>query len=305
MINKSFKSIGADMALLFVAIIWGVTFLPVQQAVETTPVFVFLFYRFLLSTFLMFLFSYKHILRVDKNSLRAGLILGISLFLGFAFQTFGLKFTYSSTVAFITGLNVVIVPFLMFFLFKAKASLFSIFGAFIALFGLYFLSVTNEIGIGSGEILAFICAIMFAFQITLTGHFVKKYNISTLVSIQFLTVTILSLFAALVYDKSLMTPLNQELVSAVLVTAIFATVIAFFVQTAVQRFTTAARTAIIFTFEPVSAGIAGYFFANEILSSWQIFGAALIISGVLVTEVGAFVKEKIKIFYWLKQKEKS
>lgn len=291
------------MALLFVAVVWGITFLPVQQAVQATPVFVFLFYRFALSTFLMFLFSYKQISNIDKGSFKAGAILGLCLFLGFAFQTFGLKFTYSSTVAFITGLNVVIVPFLMFFIFKIKASIFSIIGALVALVGLYFLSVIEGIGVGIGEVLSFFCAIMFAFQITLTGHFVVKFNVIALVLTQFFVVTLLSFFAALIFDNTLSASLNKEFINAVLITAIFATLIAFFIQTAVQKLTTAARTAVIFTFEPVSAGVAGYFFADEILSNLQIFGAVLIISGVLITEIGDFVKTKIT--YLLQPREKN
>ena len=82
--------------------------------------------------------------------------------------------------------------------------------------------------------------------------------------------------------------------NAIAITVIFATIFAFWVQTAMQRFTTAAKTAIIFTMEPVSAGIFGYYFANEALSSSQIFGALLIVSGMLIAELGSYFMERYR-----------
>ncbi len=280
----------ADFSLVIVALLWGCTFLPVQQVVSENPVYLFLFWRFLFATILMALLSLKHLKSVDINSIKGGIILGIFLFLGFAFQTFGLKYTYSSTVAFVTGLNVVIVPFLVFLFLKTKPSIYSIIGAFIAAFGLYFLS-SSELGFGLGEGLSFICAIMFAAQIALTGYYVKKYNIYILVVFEFLIVTLLSCLSSLIFDNQILpTNLSQSFINAIIITAVFATVFAFFVQTAMQRFTTPTKTAIIFTLEPVSAGLTGYFFANEILNTWQIFGVFLILFGVLFSEIGGYFK---------------
>ena len=134
---------------------------------------------------------------------------------------------------------------------------------------------------------------MFAAQIAFTGHYVKHCNIYMLVVIQLFTVSILSVFGAFALDGSLMPKAFDGIfLNAVIITAVFATVFAFFVQTAMQRFTTPAKTAIIFTMEPVSAGIAGYFFANELLGIMQILGAILILVGVLVAELGTYLREK-------------
>ncbi len=283
----------ADASLVFVSLAWGLTFLPVQKVVDENPVYLFLFWRFLFATALMALLSLKHLKSMDKNSIKGGVILGIFLFLGFAFQTFGLKYTYSSTVAFVTGLNVVIVPFLVFIFFKTKPSLYSNIGALIAVFGLYFLS-SSELGFGMGEGLSFVCAIMFAGQIALTGYYVQKCNIYVLVVFEFLVVTILSLFSSIFIDNQILpTILSETFIYAIIITSVFATVFAFFVQTAMQRYTTPVKTALIFALEPVSAGIAGYYFANEVLSFLQIFGVFLILFGVLFAEIGSFLKNKL------------
>ncbi len=284
------KEYGADFLLVFVALAWGLTFLPVQKVVEENPVFLFLFWRFLIATALMVLLARKSFKNIQKKDIYAGLILGLVLFLGFAFQTFALNYTYSSTVAFITGLNVVIVPFFVFLLFKTKPSYYSNIGAIIASVGLYFLSA-SEIGFGLGEWLSFICAIMFAAQIALTAYYVKRCDIYVLVSFEFFVVTVLSFVGSFVYDGLILpVHLSKTFVVAIVITSVFATVFAFFVQTAMQRYTSPVKTAIIFTLEPVSAGIAGYFFANEVLNAWQFFGVCLILFGVLFAEIGGYLK---------------
>ena len=288
--HHKMKEIGADFLLLLVAIAWGSTFFIVQDAVEQTPVYTFLFWRFLSAAVLMSLIAYKQWKFLDKEVLLAGCLLGLFMFLGYAFQTFGLKYTYSSTVGFITGLNVIVVPFASYFIFKHKASLYSILGAITACVGLYYLTLNSEIGFSLGELYAFICAIMFALHIVFTDHLSKKYNIFLLVCIQFFTVALCSSIGGWVMEGSILpSNVDELLINAIVITVIFATIFAFWVQTAMQRFTTAAKTAIIFTMEPVSAGVFGYFFAGELLSMTQLLGAGLILLGMLVAELGSYL----------------
>lgn len=295
MINYKLKEFGADFLLLLVAIAWGSTFFIVQEAVSQTPVYTFLFWRFFLAGVLMALISYRHLLTINKEVLKAGSLLGLFMFLGYAFQTFGLKYTYSSTVGFITGLNVIVVPFASYLIFKQKASKFSILGAIIASLGLYFLTLNSEIGFSLGELYATICAVMFALHIVFTDILSKKHNIFLLVTIQFLTVAGCSLLGGVILEGNIVPPLvDGTFINAIAITVIFATIFAFWVQTAMQRFTTAAKTAIIFTMEPVSAGVFGYFFAGELLSSIQICGAGLIVGGMLIAELGSYLAVSYK-----------
>lgn len=294
MIKNKLKEYGADFLLLIVAISWGGTFFIVQDAVEDTPVYIFLFWRFLFASLLMGLISFKYLSSLNKETFKAGVVLGTFMFLGFAFQTFGLTYTYSSTVAFITGLNVVIVPFSVFLIFKKKASVYSLIGAFFAVFGLYFLTQNASLGgFGYGEFYSFICAIMFALHITFTDSYSKKYNAFLLVVIQFCVVAIFSAIGAIVVNGEIMPKsFDGVFLQALIITVIFATVFAFFVQTLMQKFTTPAKTAIIFTMEPVSAGVFGIYFANEDLLPMQLAGAGLIIFGMLSAELGTYLRDK-------------
>jgi len=288
------KEFGADFSLLLVAICWGGTFFIVQDAIEETPVYIFLFWRFFIATIFMLLFSFKDFKKLDIATLRAGSILGVFMFLGFAFQTFGLTYTYSSTVAFITGLNVVIVPFAVFLFFKKKASVYSLFGAICAAVGLYFLTNSHaSSGFGYGEFYTLVCAVMFALQITFTDAYAKKHSAFLLVTIQFLVVTVFSFFGAIFMDAQILPKsFDGVFLEALVITVIFATVFAFFTQTVMQKYTTPAKTAIIFTMEPVSAGVFGYYFAGENFMMMQLFGAGLILFGMLSAEIGTYFRNK-------------
>lgn len=284
--NKKLLELRADLLLLTVAIAWGVTFLMVQDAIKSVPVYAFLFWRFLLATILMGIIAYKSFEFIDKKTVLSGMLLGLFLFLGFATQTFGLAYTKSSIVAFLTGLNVIIVPFLAYAVFKQQVRKMVFVASILAVFGLYLLTLSGELTFGFGEMLSLSCALFFALQIVFTDIYSKQNNVFLLVFFQFVTVTFLSLLMSLIVDPvTFNIGLEYTFLKALIITAIFATVYAFLVQTYMQQFTTPTKTAIIFAMEPVSAGLFGYFVGNEILTSVQIIGACIIIFAVLIAEI--------------------
>lgn len=290
--KSKFYELRADLLLLSVAIAWGVTFLMVQDAISTTPVYSFLFFRFALASLLMFFIAYKYLNFINKKTVIYGVILGVFLFSAFATQTFGLAYTQSSIVAFITGLNVICVPFLAYFIFKEEITKNVLLGSFIAVFGLYLLTMSGTLTFEKGEFLTLICAFLFALQIIFTGKFSKEVNVFLLVLFQLITVAVLSLiFSLSLEEKTFNISYNYAFFKAVIITAVFATVYAFLIQTYMQQFTTATKTAIIFAMEPVSAAIFAYITVNESLSATQVFGAILIVFATIIAEL-QFKKSK-------------
>ncbi|MGB7402086.1 MAG: DMT family transporter [Arcobacter sp.] len=284
--NKKLLELRADFLLLTVAIAWGVTFLMVQDAIKTVPVYAFLFWRFGIATILMAIIAYKYFDKLNKQTILYGVILGCFLFSAFATQTFGLAYTKSSIIAFLTGLNVIIVPFLAYVVFKEHVRKMVFISSLIAVCGLYLLTMSGSLSLGKGEVLGIICALLFALQILFTDKYSKRVNVYLLVLFQFITVTILSLIFSLSLDSvTFDLDFNNTFLKALIITSIFATVYAFLIQTYMQQFTTPTKTAVIFSMEPVSAGIYGYFVGNELLSSIQLFGAALIILALLLAEI--------------------
>jgi drug/metabolite transporter (DMT)-like permease len=282
-----------DLLLLLVAISWGATFVLVQKAIVDIPVFIFLSLRFFLAFLFMFIIFFKK-LEYNIASIKAAIILGIINFLVFSFQTFGLLYTSSSIVAFITGLYVILTPVTAFLFFKKSISKYAIIGTILATIGLYYLTLSDNLTFGAGEFLTFLCAVFVAFHINFTDIYSKKYNVFTLVTFQFLTIALLSIIF-IPFEKGNI-KFSKEVITALTVTVLFATVFAYFVQTYAQKFTSSTKTAVIFAMEPVSAAILGYCYGEQ-LTAKQLFGAFLVVTAMIVTETGevAFKKMKEKV----------
>ncbi len=287
------KPYQADGLLLLVAVSWGVTFSLVQDAVADVPVFTFLFWRFFSAFVLMLLIVRRDLLRLTPQTFLAGGILGLFNLGAYTAQTFGLTLTLSSSVAFITGLFVLIVPLLAYFLFRQQVARSVWIGIGIVLPGLWLLTMRGSITLGWGEVYALVCAVLFALHLLYTDRFARRFDVPLLVTVQFGTMGIGSALLGLAIDRTLSPPLSSPaFVSALVVTVLFATVFAFWVQTSMQRFTTPSRAALIFTMEPLSAALFAYGYGGEVLTGWQIFGGGLILAGMVFAEMGARQKER-------------
>ncbi|MBM4762060.1 DMT family transporter [Bacillus sp. B15-48] len=284
----------ADLSLLVVALIWGATFVVVQNAISFLEPLTFNGVRFGIATiilcFWLALFKRQQLNALSKGLIISGIILGFWLFIGYAFQTIGLLYTSSSKAAFITGLSVVMVPTFTILFLKKRLNSNVYIGVATATIGLYLLTMTDIAGLNIGDTLVFICAIGFAVQILLTGKYTTKYPTLLLTIIQIATVSILSGFAAFMFEdwqrvKDTSILLSSEVVSALLITAVFATAAAYLIQTKFQKYTTATRVALIFAMEPVFAAITGYLWAGDRLSNSAMLGCILIFVGMVLSEL--------------------
>ncbi|KAA0258346.1 DMT family transporter [Deferribacter autotrophicus] len=280
----------ADLSLIFISLIWGSTFIIVKEALENIDVFKFLTLRFGLASILMLVFVIKKF-RDVRRSFIPGVILGLVLFSIFALQTLGLKYTLASIAGFLTGLYVVFVPFLSIILLKQFPRKASIVGVFLAFFGLMLISYNGgDFEINIGIIYLILNAFFIGLHIIMIDKYSKIYDVTALTFIQLTVVFLLSLLFSLFFtDNSKGIILNSNVIFAVILTGVFATVVAFFVQTAMQKYTTPTKAAVIFTFEPVSSAFFGYFIGKEILTLHQYIGSALIVFSIIVSEVGSYI----------------
>lgn len=290
------KPIFADISLLFVTFIWGTTFVLVQNAIGLLEPFSFNGIRFLAAAFMLLLwlliFERKQLAFINVKMVASGVFIGFWLFLGYATQTIGLLYTTTSKAGFITGLSVIFVPLFSMFLLKQFPSRNVVIGVLIATFGLFLLTMTDVSSLNIGDGFVFICAISFALQIIFTGKFSSKYPTLLLTVIQISTVAILSIISAFYFEdwrKSFNPEIlfSKDVIIALIITSIFATALAFLIQTNFQKYTTATRVALIFAMEPVFAAIAGYYWAAERLSYSALFGCLLIFAGMIFAELPA------------------
>jgi drug/metabolite transporter (DMT)-like permease len=279
------KNIRAEFYLLGIVIVWGSTFALIKNILNLILPYTFLTYRFLLATLVLMIIFWKKMRGINKTILKKGSLIGIFLFLGYTFQTVGVKYTSATKAGFITGLSVVLVPIISVFFIKEKVSRNSIIGAFFALIGLWFLNYTNSFSFNFGDFLVLLCAFSFAMHIISVGLYTKKLDYILLVIVQLATVTILSLFLAVIFEKpALNLSYSFNVWWGIIFMGVFATAFAFYMQNRFQRYSTATKTAIIFSGEPIFAAIFAYFILGEKIGLIAWTGGLLIILGMIISQ---------------------
>jgi drug/metabolite transporter (DMT)-like permease len=275
----------ADLALLAVAAIWGLTFTAVKRALDDTPPMSFLAARFTLAAALLALACPHRAYRITWRGLAAAALLGLWLTAGYALQTAGLIHTTASKSAFITGLSVVLVPLLSLALSRRLPRPGSLVAVLLATGGLYLLTSPRAMGFNIGDSLTLGCAAAFALHIITTERAAPRHDPVPLAFWQIVTTAILC--AALMgFLETPALSLTPWTVFALAITGVFATALAFGVQMWAQRRTSATHVAVIFSAEPVFAALFARLVQHESLGLTGLLGAALILLGILLAQVG-------------------
>lgn len=272
-------------------LIWGSTFVLNKKALLSVSPLFFNAVRMSLAAVLLALFYRRHLIRLTRPALWAGVNVGIFLFLGYAFQTTGLHLTTPSRSAFLTGVSTVLVPLLLIIIWKAHINPWRAIGILTAFLGLFFMTVppgrqaiADFANVNLGDLLTIACAFGFAFQIILIGRASQRFPFEQMAVLQMVTAALLTAIAAPVLEQPHL-QLSATVVTAILVTGILGTAVAFTVQAWAQQFTPATHAALIFTLEPVFAWLTSFVVLNERLGMRAGVGALLILAGVLVSEL--------------------
>jgi drug/metabolite transporter (DMT)-like permease len=272
------------LSLVAVTAVWGVTFVQVKDAVELYPLFAFLALRFAIGT-LTLAPAARRLRSLDPQGVSWGLVAGLVLAAGYTVQTAGLERTTASSAGFITGLFVVLTPLLATMFFGVRLGLVTWAGVALALVGLALLSGvdTGELG---GDLLVLGAALAFAVHIILLERVAAGYDAVAFTLLQMVAAAV-SLTVVAVALGQLELPRGWTVWGALLVTGVFASALGFLVQTWAQQRTTATRTALALTMEPVWAGFFGYTLAGDRLGAVGWAGAALIMAGIVLSEPAA------------------
>lgn len=274
----------AIAGLIAVTVIWGGGFVASDMALKSLRPFQIMAIRFLLATILMGGASIRELKGIDFKELRAGILMGCALFVGFAFQIVGLQYTTPSKNAFLTALNVVMVPFIAFLILKKKISMKSIAGAVMAIFGVGLLSLEKNLSLGLGDALTLVCAVGFAFQIFFTSEFVKKYRAVVLNFVQMLTAVLLSVVSLFLFGETEFHVTAQGWLS-VLYLGVISTALCYLLQTASQRYVDETKAAIILSMESVFGTIFSILILHELVTLRMICGCVIILAAVIVSNL--------------------
>jgi len=278
----------ADLALLGVNVIWGATFVTMKQLLGSISFPTILLGRFLIATLCLLGLSYSK--KWERPVFRNGAILGMALFGGYFFQTWGLCYTTPARSAFVTGLSALFVPILVYWIFKKKIDTWTSTGIVVALFGLVLLTLRGGEATYRewwGDFLTALGAFAYAVQIVLVEKFSQEDTLP-LVTAEMATVTCLSLMLFLVSgNRNLSLSFPQWLSIGFL--GVVATALTFTVQKLAQKHTPAIHAGLIFISEPVFAAFFSYFLWQERFTSTAVAGCILILFGILLPQIKTLV----------------
>lgn len=278
--------LAADLALIAVAAAWGLTFPLGKIVLGVLPPFTYLAARFSVAAVVLVASLPRRHNPPSGQAWTAAVGVGIVLFLGYALQTVGLRFTTASKAGFITGLSVAMIPVISAVWLRKAPRPTVLAGIGAATVGLALLILNESLAVGRGDLLVLGCAVCFATHIVLVGRLAPRLDHVTMATAQVVPVAVLSLLAAFV-ERPLpaVAAAGTPIWFMIAFMTVTATVAAFLVQMWAQRFTTASHTGLMFTFEPVAAAVAAYLALGEVLTGRQAWGAGLILAGIVMAEL--------------------
>jgi len=267
----------APWALLTVAMAWGWAFVIMKDAIQRQSVNNFLFTRFVLGVVAMILIRPQVLKLINKDLLLRAGTAGIFLGFGYIFQTLGLERTGAAITGFVTGLYIVLTPLFAWLFLKEKISRFVWICIAIATIGLGFLSI-HGFSVGFGELLVFVSAIFYALHIISLSQWSSGRDPYAMTLVQLVMCAFLAGIASIPGGYS--PPPDAGVWGVVVFTAIFATAIAFIIQTWAQAHMTSTKVAVILTMEVVFAAIFAIAFGGEVLTLQSAIGGILVVGAM-------------------------
>ena len=275
----------AVVALIAVTAVWGVTFVQVKDAVELYPLFAFLAVRFAIATLTLGVPGARRVRTLGRDGVAAGALLGLLLATGYVLQTAGLERTTVSSTGFITGMYVVLTPLIALALLRSRITGAAWAGVALSTVGLALLAGIHG-GSPAGDLLVLAGAAVYSLQIVLMERFAPRYDAIAFTLVEMLAACV-GLGIVAIARGELGLPHGWTVWGALLVTGIFASALAFLVQTWAQRNTSATRTALAFAMEPVFAALFGITLAGDRLGFWGWAGCVAIMGGIVLAEPSA------------------
>lgn len=261
------------LAMLATAAVWGGSFVVMKDSLEQQDVYSFLSHRFLLASLLMFLYRPNVFSGLNKKFVRQAILAGVLLGGGYIFQTLGLSKTTVSNTGFVTGLYLVFTPLISLAILKRHVMVIQWIAVFTAFAGLLLISY-NGVSIGIGETFVLISAFLYGAHFVALGEWSDGGNTYALTLIQIMTVSALATICALINGYQFAP--NKEVWSSILFTALFATFLAFLVQTKAQSVMSATAASVLLAMETPFALIFGLTFNNDPLTFRIIAGGSMV-----------------------------
>lgn len=290
---KNKERFKTEAILIFVTLIWGGTFPVIKAGLSDISPLLMVTLRF----FLAFLFFLPMIIKrrqiLTAGLLKAGLILGFSMFVGYGMLTIGLTMTTVAKSSLISYGYALMTPPLQFLLLGKRVNPVNLIGLGIAFTGMMIFTSPSASGWNTGDSITVLVALGYAFNVVLLDKYTRIYNVEVLTGVQFLVVALFSALLIPFFEFPLFVPTGNLLI-ALLYLVIPGTVGAIYLMNRYQKGTTPVRAVIIYALEPVVAIILGYLFLEEYIGWQEFIGGVIILVGVLFSEIwGILVSPRV------------
>ena len=286
------QAIRADLLMLLAAAIWGFAFVAQREGMETMGPFLFNTARFFIGTVfllpIVWYLSKKKKVSTDKETSTkklwiAGIVAGLFLFTASSFQQVGIQYTTAGKAGFITGLYIFFVPLIGIF-FGQRTGSGTWLGAFIAVIGLYLLSINEDFSIARGDLLQLICAVFFAAHVLVIGYVAKRMDPLKLSLIQYFVSGILSFIIATAIEV-----ITWQMIVDTAIPLIYAGImsigVGYTLQVVAQQHAKSSHAAIILGLEGAFAVLGGWLILDENLSTRGMIGCGLMLSGMFLSQL--------------------
>ena len=275
----------ADLSIILLAVAWGGSFVLVKFALSDISPILFLTLRFTIGTAALAALLGRRVRDIGAREWKAGLVTGACLAAGLVLQTIGLQSTTPAKSAFVTSMYIVTVPLLAALVYRIKPRWSEIGGVAAAGIGMMLLTLPpGKFTIERGDILTLGGAVCFAFHIMAMSHYAPKIAYEALALTQVAVVAAIC-GASFWWAETPFVRWSGALAAAILFAGIVFTAVAFVAQSWAQQYTAATRAALLFSMEPVFAALYSHYLMGETLPARGIWGAALILAGVILVEL--------------------
>ena len=281
--NETSKKILASCGIILATAIWGSSFSIIKNALTSITPLWFIGLRFGISAIILAVICAPKFKLINKTILKEGFIIGIPLSISYICQNVGLMNTTASNTAFITSTYVIIVPFIMWLVYR-KIRPANIVIAVITLGGLALLSLNESFHIASGDIITLGCAVMLAIHMVLLGRYSRNHDTFLLTFLQVAMVAIVNTILAL-FIEPLPSAANfsSDVLFALLYCAIFPTIVCYLIQTSAQKIISPISASVLFMGESVFGAFFGWLILDEMFTTQQFMGAAVLILCMLAS----------------------
>lgn len=264
---------------------WGISFSVTKLAIGQNQPVLFLCYRFMLATMVLSVIFWKQVKKLNLATIKTGASLAIPLVLGIYLQTLGITHTSASQCSFVAGITVVMIPLIKLIIYRKSAPLKIWIAAFTALVGLFVISITNNLKIGTGDLYTIVGAFCFAIYLIQIEKESKAGDIVPTIVPMFATCAILTFLLALFQNGTVWIPQEHTFWAGIVFCALFSTAYMYTISNISQKYISAERVSIIYLFEPVFGAFAAHFILGEEITSRLLMGGGLIFMATLISEL--------------------